>query len=361
MPLKPQNATLGAMRTGLRRKACAALALAAACAAGARAGAEPKAARVERGNLEVRVKVMGTVVPDDVFRIKSTIEGRVETVLTGTYTWRGADQHLAFLAHKELAAMLDAKGAQNQEILEDRWQRVYRPTPVRCPDTCFILKSYVKARSWVKPEALLFEAAKTLKMVARVRPEDAPWVRDGQELVFWPVKDPKRRLRGRVARFLLDIQGEKVSPGAAFTLIMTPDRYFEPGTEWEGEIVPLEKKGVLFVPTGALLRHGDSVYLPVKVSTGLTTQGLTQVTAGVEEKREYLVPDESLLPQIPRHKQEVDLEALRRRAREQQAAQGVEPMPEDDSRSAPSAPKKSGKHAEVMDDSDYGEDPYAEP
>lgn len=342
---------------GLLGKTAAALVLAALAAAPARA--EPKAARVVRGDLEVRVKVTGTVVPDDIFRIKSTIDGRVETVLTGTYTWRGADQQLAFLAHKELAAMLDAKGAQNQDILEDRWQRVYRPTPVRCPDTCFILKSFVKPRAWVKSEALLFEAAKTLKMVARVRPEDAPWVRDGQDLVFWAVKEPKKKLRGRVTRFLLDIQGEKVTPGASFTLIMSPDRYFPPGTEWEGEIVPHQKKGVLYVPTAALLRHGDSIYLPVKVSTGLTTSGFTQVTAGVEERRDYLVVDDSMIPEIPRHKQEIDEEAMKQRVREQRAAEGVEPIPdESDRRVAPSAPKKKGKHAEVLDEYDYGEDPY---
>jgi cation transport ATPase len=66
-------------------------------------------AKVKRGDLEVKIKVTGTVVADDIFRIKSSIEGRVESVLTSTYVWRGADQPLAFLAHKELAAMLDSK------------------------------------------------------------------------------------------------------------------------------------------------------------------------------------------------------------------------------------------------------------
>ncbi|MEQ1920231.1 MAG: efflux RND transporter periplasmic adaptor subunit [Elusimicrobiota bacterium] len=312
-------------------------------------------AKVKRGNLEVKVRVTGTVVPDDIFRIKSTIEGRVESVLTSTYVWRGADQPLAFLAHKELAAMLDSKGTQNVDILEDRWQRVYRPTAARCPDTCFILKNFLKPKTWVKPESLMFEAAATLKLVARVRPEDAHWVRDGQDLIFWPVKDPKRILRGRVTRFLLDIQGEKVTPGATFTLIMSPDRYFDPGTEWEGEIVPQSKKDVLYVPTGALVREGDAVYLTVRVSTGITTQGLTEITSGVEVNREVLVLDDSQLHGTERHKQEADVESLRRRAR---AQQGEEPSSQD---AGPAPVKKAGKHAAVIDSTDYGEDPYAEP
>ncbi len=315
--------------------------------------------KVKRGNLEIRVKVTGTVVPVDVFRIKSTIEGRVESVLTSAYVWRGADQPLAFLAHKELAAMLDSKGAQNVDILKDRWQRVHRPTAARCPDTCFILKNFLKPKSWVKPESVMFEAAGTLLMVARVRPEDVPWVKDGQDFVFWPVNDPKRRLKSRVTKFILDIQGEKVTPSATFTLIMSPDRYFNPGTEWEGEIVPMSKKDVLFVPTGALIRHKGSVYLPVKVSTGLTMEGLTEITAGIEERREVLVLDDEQLHGSARHKQEIDLEALKRRARaqtsvEQPASAKLRPVPVEQ--------KKKGKHAAVIEDNtDYGEDPYAEP
>ncbi len=314
-------------------------------------------AKVKRGDLELKIKVTGTVVADDIFRIKSSIEGRVESVLTSTYVWKGADQPLAFLAHKELAAMLDSKGSQNVDILEDRWQRVYRPTAARCPDTCFILKNFLKPKTWVKPESVMFEVAATLKLVARVRPEDATWLHDGQDLTFWAVKNPKRIFKGRVTKFILDIQGEKVEPGATFTLNMSPDRYFDPGTEWEGQIIPMSKKDVLYVPTGALIRDGDAVYLPVRVSTGITTQGLTQITAGIEEKREVLVLDDAQLQGAERHKQEVDREALQRRSRAQQGED--EPGPTLGNNPTPA--KKKSKHAAVIDDTDYGEDPYAEP
>ena len=319
-------------------------------------------AQVKRGDLEIRVKVTGTVVPDDIFRIKATIEGRVESVLTSTYVWRGADQPLAFLAHKELAAMLDSKGSQNTDILEDRWQRVYRPTAARCPDTCFILKNFLRPKTWVKPESVMFEAASTLKLVGRIRPEDAPWIRDGQDLLFWPVNDPKRVLKGRVTRFVLDIQGEKVAPGGTFTLTMSPDRYFNPGTEWEGRIIPLSKRDVLYVPTAALIREGNSVYLPVRISTGITTQGLTQVTAGIEERREVLVLDDAQLMGAERHKQEIDVDALRRRAREQRGVREAEADRRDtrpDER-GPAPVRNTDKHATVIDSTDYGEDPYGE-
>lgn len=311
---------------------------------------------VKRGELVVRVRVTGTVVPEDVFRLKSTIDGRVESVNTSSFTWKGADEPLAMLAHKELAAMIDAKGVVGQELLEDRWQRVYRPTPVRCPDTCYVLKVYARARSWVKPQAVMFEAARKLKMVGRVRPEDAPLIRDGMDLVFWPVKDPKRRLTGRVARFVLDVQGRNVDPGGSFALYMTPDRYFDPGTEWEGEIVPMKKADVLIVPTSALIRHDGAAYLPVRVSTGITTADVTQITAGAEEKRDFLILEDAELKGAPRHKQDVDYSAIEKRRREIEAAAGGAPA------EAPADEKRpSSRQPTTMDDKDYGgEDPYGE-
>src|ERR1035437_4084456 len=57
---------------------------------------------VRRGELVIRVRVSGTVVPDDVFRLKSTIEGRIESISASTYSWRGSDEPLAMLTHKEL-------------------------------------------------------------------------------------------------------------------------------------------------------------------------------------------------------------------------------------------------------------------
>ncbi len=311
--------------------------------------------QVKRGNLEIKVKITGTVVPDDLFRIKATIEGRVEGVLASTNAWCDADQPLAVLAHKELAAILDSKGAQNADILEKRWQRLYRPTVARCPEKSFLLTNFLKPKAWIKSESVMFVAAKTLKLVARVRPEDVLWIRDGQELIYWPVKDPKRRLKDRVARLVLDAPSEKDAPGATFTLIMSPDRSFDPGTEWEGLIIPLTRKNVLYVPTGALIRNGPDVYLPVLVSTGITTQGLTEISAGVEKKRDVLVLDDSQLLGAERYKQEVDLETLRRQARDRQGKEAASPE------IGPAPVKNPGKHATVIDSTDYGEDPYAEP
>lgn len=312
------------------------------------ASAEPAADVVRRGDLDIRVKVSGTVVPANVFRLKSTIDGRIESVLASSYSWRGADQPLAFMAHKELAAIIDARGAQDREILEDRWQRVYKPTPVRCPSTCFVLKKFAKPKAWVKPQTVLFEAARSLQLVARVRHEDSHWVRDGQTLSFWASSAPEKKYTGRVARFALDVQGQRVDPGGTFTLELTPDRYFDPGTEWEGVILSEQKKNVLYVPTAALISHQGAAYLPIRVSTGITTSEYTQIIGGADEKRPVLVIDDAGLKGAERHHQAPDRAALRRRAQE------LSGRVLDDEGEAPESRRGQPEAG------DYTEDPYAD-
>lgn len=312
---------------------------------GAEAGA------VRRGDLIVRVKATGTVAAEDVFRLKSAIEGRVEEVTASSMTWRRGGEKLAALSNKELAAMIDAKGSLDQDVVEDRWKQVYRPTPVRCPDDCYVLKVYARPRAWVKPQAVLFEAAKRLKMIGRVGALDARLLRDGMAIAFWPASDPSRRLTGRISGLVMDA-GDRDEAGATFTVEVPRDLIFPPNTAWEGELVPVRRDDVLMVPTAALIRQGGAVYLPVRVSTGITTEQFTQIVGGAEERREILVLDEAQLRGARRHARDAEPPAVELRGRAAPAAEA--PPAEKEKKTPPARPPKA------RDDGYGGEDPYGD-
>lgn len=273
-------------------------------------GLAQEASSVRRDTLEIKVLITGTVVADEVFQLKSSIEGRVEAILASTGAWVSSKKDLALLAPRELTALIDAQGTARKEMLEDRWKRVWQPTPIFCPEDCFLLKSFASPKDWVKPGTTLFEAARSLRLVGRVKAEDAHWIADGQELEFWPVNDPKMKSTVRVSRYVIVTRQGKTVTGGIFSIKLSPKLWLPPGTPWEAMAVPLVKKNVLLAPTAALIRMGPDVFLPVRVSTGVTTPTITEIKEGVEENRKILILGDEALKGASRHKQEVDVETL---------------------------------------------------
>ncbi|HBL17751.1 MAG: hypothetical protein A2X36_12295 [Elusimicrobia bacterium GWA2_69_24] len=245
--------------------------------------------QAKRGTLRVLIHTGGTVRTEDVFQISSSIEGRVEEVRPKPYFWATGRTAIGYVLNQELSALMDSRQTTPSQILEERWQRMYKPTPIRCPGTCFVLKIFARPTKWVKPGALLAEAASRLRLVGRVRPGDTHWIRDGQILTFWAKNDPKKRLQGRVEQFKLDVQGELIEPGGTFTCLLDERHYLEPETEWEGEITALVRKDVLRVPTEALISFNGETFLPVRVSTGITTYDETEISSGITERSRFLI------------------------------------------------------------------------
>ncbi|MBI5596280.1 MAG: hypothetical protein HY928_09365 [Elusimicrobia bacterium] len=256
---------------------------------------------VRRGVMKLLVHVQGTVRPEQVYRLKSTIEGRIETVDKAPNSWSDERDPIGTLLTNEMAALVDANSTTPGSVLEDRWQRVFQPVPIACPGRCFVVKVYATPRTMVRAGGLLAEAAGKLRLVGRVRPGDTQWVREGQTVSFWSKKDPSRRQSAKIERFVRDVQGQRVVPGGTFTVLLTPEAWLDANTEWEGVIEAEVRKDVLSVPTKALIVHDGTAYLPIRVSTGVTTYDETQIIAGVPEGASVLLIDPSSASGLGRH------------------------------------------------------------
>lgn len=257
--------------------------------------------RVRRGVMKFLVHVQGTVRPEQVYRLKSTIDGRVETVVKAPNSWSDERDPLGTMLTQEMAAMVDSNPTTPAAVLEDRWQRVFQPIPIACPGRCFVIKVYAQARTLVRAGTLLAEAAGKLRLVGRVRPGDTQWIKEGQLVRFWSKKDPSRRQAAKIERFVRDIQGQRVIPGGTFTVLLTPEAWLNANAEWEGVIEAEVKKDVLSVPTKSLLVLDGEAYLPIRVSTGVTTYDETEIVAGVPEGARILLLEPGQNGGIVRH------------------------------------------------------------
>lgn len=285
------------------------------------AAAAQRVVQTRRGDMPLVVKVEGTVVPAELARVKADFEGRFEEPRVTTYTWARAKRPMAYLASHEMAAMLDSQTSTIEDVAKQRWERVYRLEPLVCPEDCFVLRVFARPRQWIKPRGLIFEVAQKLQLVGRVRPEQAHLVRDGMFVEFWAKDQPDKKQKIKIQRYVLDIQADKVSPGGSFAVNLTPDKFLPPGTAWEGKIVPMTRKGVIIAPTDALIHYNGEIFLPVRVSTGITTPDLTEIRAGVDDKRPLLILDDARMAGLERHAPKVDVGALEERLREQKQAE----------------------------------------
>ena len=159
--------------------------------------------RVRRGTMKLLVHVQGSVRPEQLYRLKATIEGRVETVVKTANQWSDERDPIGSLLTKEMAALVDSNATTPNNVLEDRWQRVFQAVPISCPGRCFVVKVYAKPGSLIQAGTLLAEAAGKLRLVGRVRPGDTAWVKEGQLVRFWDKKDPNQVKLERNGRYNL--------------------------------------------------------------------------------------------------------------------------------------------------------------
>jgi len=203
--------------------------------------------------------------------------------------WFAGRTELANVLNKEMAAMVDAKATTPAAILTQRWDGVYKPTPIRCPYECFVLKTYARTQKWVQPGALLIEAARKLRLVGRIPPGYARYISEGLILTFWDKNNPSKKLQAKIEKFVLDVQGRKTQSAGTFSILLNSKNYLNPGVRWEGVIKGRAKKNVLRVPTEALIIHDNKAYLPIRVSTGVTTHKYTEIRGGIQSRNTFLL------------------------------------------------------------------------
>ncbi|MBI4376998.1 MAG: HlyD family efflux transporter periplasmic adaptor subunit [Elusimicrobia bacterium] len=242
--------------------------------------------KVSRG--ELRIRVSGTVLASDMILLKSAIEGRVEEVRASTFSWIPEGEALAMVVDQEMAAINDSQGGRALASNAERWKGVYQALEVKCPKDCFVLESHVRPKQWLKPGAVLFKAAQRLQLEARVGVEEAGWIKEGQRMVFWLLRNPRKRFETKVKEYRRQRQG--LNNNAGVLRVELPKSYpWPPDSDWEGFVTI--KDEALTVPTAALIKKGDAHYLPIKVKTGISTRESTEISSGAEEHQEILVPD----------------------------------------------------------------------
>ena len=174
------------------------------------------------------------------------------------------------------------------------------------PVSGYLSQVSVRQQSFIRDgrPVMRIEELSTVWLDAKVYDNQLPWLRLGELMQAHIAADPGRTLEGRI--FFIDPNEDPrthtVTVRARFA---NPDGLLRPGSYALVDVLTTPKKGVVLAPASAiihtgteevaLLAQGHGNFLPRKVTTGLTGEGLVEVLSGLEPGQQVVTSGQFLI------------------------------------------------------------------
>ncbi len=152
---------------------------------------------VQRGDVAVSIQATASITPENRVEIKPPVGGRMEEVLfeEGINVKKG--QILAWMSTTDRAALIDAARARGPKELE-RWQEIYKATPVVAPLDGSIILRKVEPGQTVSSSEVVMVLSDHLIAEAQVDETDLAQIHLGQPVKVVLDAYPDRKLIGKV-------------------------------------------------------------------------------------------------------------------------------------------------------------------
>jgi len=256
-------------------------------------------ARVEVGNLDIKILATGTVQPENRVEIKPPIPGRVEEVIAkeGDVVRRG--KILAWMSSTERAALLDSARAKGEEELK-KWEDIYPATPIMAPISgTIVLKNVEQGETFTSTDSL-FSMSDRLTVKAQVDETDIAdiEVKQRAEIILDAYSNEKipavvdkiafdATTVNNVTTYIVDVLPKKV-----------PD-FMRSGMTANVTFYVSSKENILLIPSEAIkTREGKSLVrmrekgeeFEREISVGETNGKQTEVVSGLNAGDIILLP-----------------------------------------------------------------------
>lgn len=249
--------------------------------------------RPERGSISLTVSASGVVKPRNRLEIKPPISGRVEKVLVTEGEEISKGEILAWMSSLDRAALLDAARAQGKEESE-KWEDVYKPTPIVAPLKGFIIKRNVEPGQTITSQDPILVMADNLIVQAQVDETDMGKLKSGQKAKIVLDAYPEKNIEGKIEHIAYESQ--IVNNVTIYQVDISPDEtlgIFRSGMSANVDVTISEKKDVLILPTIAIRERKGKKFVLLKtksgepedreVQTGIDDGKNVEIVSGVEE------------------------------------------------------------------------------
>jgi len=258
-------------------------------------------AKVEIRTLRHTVESTGQVSPANRLEVKSPIAGRIETLLVDEGDKVEKGQVVAWISSTERATLLDTARAKGEEELK-YWEEIYKAAPLVAPLSGTVIVRSLEPGQTISSASAVIVVADYLIVVGQVDETDIGALFAGQRVNVKLDAYPDSAFEGTVRRIAYD--SKMVSNVTMYEVDATPVNlpdFARSGMTATLTFLVEEHKDALAIPTAALeYRKGNAfVRLPVKdgkepesrpVKTGLSENSFTEITEGLAEGEEVLIP-----------------------------------------------------------------------
>jgi macrolide-specific efflux system membrane fusion protein len=254
-----------------------------------------------RGDIELTILSTGVVQPKNRLEIKAPIPGRAEQVLVDQGDRVRKGQVLAWTSSTERAALMDAARSKGPEEVQ-RWEELYRPTPILAPlDGTLITRSLEAGQTFTSADAV-FVMSDYLIVNAQVDETDLAQIRLHQPAGLVLDAYPGESFSGKVSQIAYD--AKTVNNVTTYDVEIMPGKapaYMRSGMTANVRFVLASHQDVLLIPAEAVkVRDGRSTVLaavaqnggrPVEkpVKTGISDGKHIEVLEGLEQGEKLLV------------------------------------------------------------------------
>ncbi len=259
-----------------------------------------KEIKSERGNLRILIQATGIVQPENRVEIKPPVAGRVEQVLVNEGDVVRKGQILAWMSSTERAALLDAASARGKKEYQ-RWQELYRPTPVMAPiDGTIIRRAVESGQTFANTDALLIMSDR-LTVKAQVDETDIARIVLKQKAEFVLDAYPNEKLLGHVEQ--IAHESKVVNNVTTYIVDILPDsppEHIRSGMTANVNFIAADRENAILVPSESIkTREGKTYVLIPKgkgqeermVKTGLSDGKRMEILEGLQENDSLLLPE----------------------------------------------------------------------
>jgi len=269
-------------------------------------------ARVERGNIEIKVLSTGTIEPYTRVEVSSSVSGRIDRVEVDEGDIVKEGDILAWISSEDRIALLDAarsglesaqkkndpEAIEEAEMAYEIADKAYKPVPLTNSISGEVINRSCEPGQNVSTQSILFVIADRLVATVQVDEADIGNIKLGQET--WIVLDafPDERLKGKVSK--ISREGTLVSDVVVYDVMVNPlkvPRHWASGMTANVEFIVEKKDSVLIIPKSAVKQgRGENFVVvleeeptPRKIETGLTDGRVVEVTEGLKEGQKVIL------------------------------------------------------------------------